>query len=100
MVQVTFHREPPAPREAASTFLRTPGSLAAFSGSLRADHIGVHLPPTSPGGCRGGNQYTAELTYSSGHKVFLYAYECGGAVTGNLTGNVKAFVKYLSTLVR
>jgi hypothetical protein len=99
MVQVTSHQALPPPYKPGDVFLKTETSLAEFGGRLRADHVGTHLPPTGPGGCAGGTRYTVEVTYKTGHKDFLSAYECGGSVTGNLTGNVKAFVKYLSSLV-
>ncbi len=87
---------PHAPR---NVFLRTKDSVAAFVGKLHADHIALHLPATGPGSCTGGTTYSAELTYKTGHKQLLYAIECKGALSGNLSGNVKAFVEYLETLV-
>jgi hypothetical protein len=87
---------PHAPR---NVFLKTKGTLAEFTDKLRADHIAKHLPATGPGSCTGSTTYSVELTYKTGPKVLLLAHECKGAVTGNLSGNVKAFVKYLSSLV-
>jgi hypothetical protein len=98
LVQVTSHQALPPPYKPGDVFLKTEASLAEFAGTLRADHVGTHLPPTSSGGCTGGTRYTVEVSYKTGHKVFLDAYECGGSVTGNMTGDVKAFVKYLSNL--
>jgi hypothetical protein len=100
LVHVTSSQALPPPYKPRQIFLETKAALAAFGGALHVDNIGVHLPPNGPGGCAGGTQYTVEVTYKTGHKVSMYAYECGGAVTGDLTGNVKAFVKYLSTVVR
>lgn len=87
---------PQAPR---NVFLKTKGNVAEFAGRLRADHIAIHLPATGPGSCTTFTKYAVELTYRTGRKVLLLAYECKGAITGNLTGNVKTFVKYLASLV-
>lgn len=93
LVHVT---SPHAPR---NVFLKTKGTLAGFAERLRADDIAKHLPATSPGSCTGFTEYSVELTYKTGPKVLLLAYDCKGMITGNLTGNVKSFVKYLSSLV-
>jgi hypothetical protein len=100
LVQVTSHEALPPPYKPGSVFLKTSASLAAFAAKLHSDNIGVHLPPTGPDGCTGGTRYTAEVTYKTGHKTFLDEYECAGAVSGNLTGNVKPFLNYLSTLLK
>lgn len=84
---------------ADSVFERTAKKLSSFAGQLRRDDIGRHLPGTGPGSCTGYTHYTVELTYKTGPKLLLLAYDCKGAISGNLTGNVKAFVRHLATLV-
>jgi hypothetical protein len=39
------------------------------------------------------------ITYANGRHTSLDAYDCGGSITGNVTGNVKKFVNYLSGLM-
>jgi len=39
------------------------------------------------------------VAYANGRHVSLSAYDCGGSVTGNMTGSVKKFLVYLSRLL-
>jgi len=94
-VQVTFHS---SSKPAGDVFLRAASSLNEFAQNVRDDHLAVQKPPTSPS-CSDPIRYTVEISYRTGPKVFLSADACDNAVSGNLTGNTKAFVHFLSTLV-
>jgi hypothetical protein len=98
-VHLTSYQALPPPYKPGDVSLTTAAALAQFAMSLRADHIGARAPATGSAGCAGGISYTAALTYKSGQRLSLSAYACGGTISGNLTGDVKAFVKYLSHLI-
>lgn len=73
--------------------------LRSFDQALRTDHIGVRAQVTTLPGCAGGTQYTAVLTYQSGRRTTLDAYQCGGTISGNVTGHVAAFLHYLGSVL-
>lgn len=89
----------PPPYEPRHTVLKSAASLGTFEQTLRNDHIGITSHPTTANGCTGGIDYTVVMTYNNGRRTSLDAYNCGGSITGNLTGNVKKFEAYLSVLM-
>ena len=98
-VTVSSYQALPPPYKPGHLVLKSSASLRSFENNLRADHIGTSSHPTTSTGCTGGTQYTVVLTYAGGRHASLDAYDCGGSVTGNVTGNVKRFVSYLSVLM-
>lgn len=98
-VSVSSFQALPPPYKPGHAVLRSAGSLRTFERALQADHITVTSHPTTADGCAGGIQYTAVMTYKDGRHITLDAYDCGGTITGNMSGNVRKFVDYLSGLV-
>ena len=99
-VTVTSEQALPPPYHPGHAVLKSDASVDAFEHVLKADRIGVRSHPTSSAGCAGGTQYTVVLTYQAGRRTSLDAYQCGGSITGDIMGNVGAFVKYLASLIR
>lgn len=89
----------PPPYEPRHAVLKSAASLGTFEHTLRADHIGTTSHPTSANGCTGGIEYSVVMTFNNGRRTSLDAYNCGGSITGNMTGNVKKFEAYLSVLM-
>jgi hypothetical protein len=80
--------------------LTSAASLATFRKAVASDGIGLSGTTTSSDGCAGGIEYTVVLVRSGGKgSTTLDAYDCGGQITGNMTGNVSGFVAYVSTLL-
>ena len=98
-VSVASFQALPPPYKPGHAVLRSAASLRSFERVLQADHVVVTSHAANAGGCSGGIQYTVVMTYNSGRHMTLDAYDCGGTITGNLSGNVKQFVKYLSGLL-
>jgi hypothetical protein len=98
-VSVSSYQALPPPYKPGHVTLKSAASLRNFEDNLRADHIGTSSHPTTTSGCTGGIQYTVAMTYNKGRRTTLDAYDCGGSITGNMTGNVKKFVSYLSGLI-
>jgi hypothetical protein len=90
-----------SPEQPKPVVLATPASVGAFAGVLRTDRIGIASHPTQANpnsGCVGGSSYTVRLGYSSGRPVSLDAYDCGGTITGDMTGEVARFLSYLDSI--
>lgn len=98
-VSVTSSQALPPPYKPGHAVLKSAASLSAFDHAVAADHIGIASRATSSGGCAGGTEYTVVVTYKTSRHTTLDAYDCGGGITGNMTGNVKAFVGYLASVL-
>jgi hypothetical protein len=97
-VSISSYQALPPPYKPGYAVLKSTASLRSFEHALQADHVGITSHPTNGNGCSGGIQYSVVMTYSKGRRTALDAYDCGGSITGNVTGNVKKFVNYLSGL--
>ena len=99
-VELSSYQSLPPPFGSAQAVLTSPASLASFSGSLVSHHIGVTGGATANAGCSGGIQYTIVMEWSGGRPVMtLSAYDCGGQVTSNMSGDVSGFLAYVSSLL-
>ncbi len=98
-VRVSSFQALPPPYEPRHAVLKSAVSLGTFVRTLRADHIGTTSHPTSANGCSGGIEYTVVMTYNNGRRTSLDAYNCGGSITGKMTGNVENFEGFLSFLM-
>jgi hypothetical protein len=102
-VQLSSSQALPPPYGSAHAVLTSAGSLAGFQQSLVSHHIGVTTNPsdiTSNDGCTGGVEYTIVLNRGGGNPATtLDAYDCGGRITGNMTGDVSGFLAYVGTLL-
>ncbi|MGA3184816.1 MAG: hypothetical protein ABSE52_09500 [Candidatus Dormibacteria bacterium] len=99
-VQVNSYQALPPPYGSAQAVLTSAASLATFRKAVASDGIGLSGTTTSSDGCAGGIEYTVVLVRSGGKgSTTLDAYDCGGQITGNMTGNVSGFVAYVSTLL-
>jgi hypothetical protein len=98
-VSMTSLEPLPPPYRPGHAVLRSPTSLRTFAHTLRSDHIGTASHATNAGACTGGTVYTVVLSYKTRRRVSLYAYECGGSVTGNMTGDVDRFLEYLTSVM-
>jgi hypothetical protein len=99
-VQMSSYQALPPPYGSAQGVLTSSAALAGFRKAVASDHIGLTTPATSNSGCTGGVQYTVVLEMSGGKPTTtLNAYNCGGQITGNITGDVPGFLAYVSTLL-
>jgi hypothetical protein len=99
-VQMSSYQALPPPYGSAQGVLTSYAALAGFRKVVASDHIGLTTPATSNSGCTGGVQYTVVLEMSGGKPTTtLNAYNCGGQITGNITGDVPGFIAYVSTLL-
>ncbi len=96
-VEMSSAQALPPPYGSAQAVLTSASSLAAFRKALTSDGIGLSGTTTSSAGCTGGIRYSVVLIRSGGRaSTTLDAYDCGGQITGNMAGNVSAFLAYVS----
>ena len=99
-VQMSSSQALPPPYGSAQAVLTSATSLATFRKAMSSDGIGLSGTTTSSDGCAGGTEYTIVLVRSGGKgSTTLNAYDCGGQITGNMTGNVAGFLDYVSPLL-
>ena len=97
-VQVTSFQALPPPYEPGRAVLSSPAALTRFEHVVRADRIGRRRCASDSHGCTGGVEWTVAVTTKTGQTT-LSASQCGGGITGNISGNVTAFVRYLGSIV-
>ena len=99
-VQMSSSQALPPPYGSAQAVLTSATSLATFRKAMSSDGIGLSGTATSSDGCAGGTEYTIVLVRSGGKgSTTLNAYDCGGQITGNMTGNVAGFLDYVRPLL-
>ena len=79
---------PPTP-----TVYSTPQQLKTVTRALNAAHISQASHASTSQGCAGGQQTRIVITAQGGKRTTLNAYTCAGNTTGDVAGNLKAFLK-------
>jgi hypothetical protein len=98
-VQLSSSQALPPPYGQYQTTLTSAASLATFQQEMASNKIGESSGTANGGGCAGGIQYTIVLVRSGQSSTTLSAYDCGGQITGNMTGDVAGFIAYIATLL-
>lgn len=88
----------PPPYQPTQVSLTSAASLSRFSQLVTKYGIGI-TSPTSLDGCAGGATYTITLVRSN-VSTTLSAYDCGGSIAGNMTGDVSGFLSALNVLIQ
>ena len=78
---------PPTP-----TVYRSPKQLRTITAALNAAHISRAGHNSTSSGCAGGQQTRIVITQQGGQKTVLNAYTCAGQTTGDIAGDLKAFL--------
>lgn len=99
MVDITRFQSIPVPAGHREVVLNSASQLSAFAAEVTADHISLTRTHSENSGCTGGVSYSAVLSRQGSPSVTLYAYQCGGILTDNMTGNVMPFLSYLRSLL-
>lgn len=98
-VQITSTQALAPPNGVHEATLTTAASLSSFEQAITSDDIAL-TSATTTAGCAGGIQYTLLLIHKrAAADVTLSAYACAGSLSGNMKGNVQAFVSYVSSLL-
>jgi len=82
---------PPGGRPRITSFTSRP-ALEKITADLNVFHIRRLSSPTSNPGCAGGAQVRILITPRVGARTALSAQVCGGQVSGNLGGDLPAFL--------
>jgi hypothetical protein len=98
-VEVTSFQALPPPYTPGHVVLSSPTALAAVEKAIRTDRIELRRTASDSQGCTGGIEYTVAVRTKT-RRTTLTAYQCGGGITGNVSGNLAAFVRYLGSIAR
>jgi predicted small secreted protein len=94
-VQISSYQSLPPPYGSRQATLTSPSSLTAFQQAIAQDRIGMSGSSTVSTGCTGGIQYTVIMDRGGAASTTLSEYSCAEQLTGNMTGDVAAFLTYL-----
>lgn len=95
-MEVTSFQALPPPYKPGRVVLTSPSALATFKKTVETDRIGVVRLSSAP--CTGGVTYAATVTTKT-KRTTLETYQCARTTFGNISGNVKAFVRYLKSIL-
>jgi hypothetical protein len=85
----------PGAKHMPTTFT-TPAQLTTVTTALNANHIRKAQHATANDGCTGGIVITIQITHRHSANTQLNAYHCAKTITGNVAGNLTAFLKQIS----
>ena len=96
-VEVDTYQSLPPPYKPGHRVLTSNPALAAFAKAVTSHRIAIRQHPTASSGCTGGVEYTI-VVRTNVRRTTLSAYRCAGTITGNLTGEVAAFLRDLGSI--
>lgn len=97
LVKVEVNSRQAIPNGNHNVTLSTSASLSKFENEVTSDDITL-ISTSTTRGCAGGTEYKLVLVRTGAADITLNAYSCGGSVSGNMGGNVQAFLNYVSSL--